>query len=345
MAIQYDELNQGLIKTKVSIAKPAENFTWCMQNVFGDPAIGTDQDYIDLDAEVGEIVMPEEAVKGDDPRRVNHGVGFDSRRIATHYFFDEDKVDLSSAKNRVFGEPVDAPWSVATRELHIAGKKRDAMDQGLTLKMEALAFELLLTGRYTTRGNGEQVFPVKNELLALSGSTLITKPFETINAACNTLFENGVMVKRLVLNPIDAVNLTASSAWQTLCDKKKVMLGSINPSAASNGYAKIGTMVGLLCGDVEIATYAGYYGSSKTKFLPQGKALLLPEGNIGRPGYTGLLVKKGDVQDKVAAEKLFLVYGKDRGMLVDTMIQMQSAGSPLLTSIDSYGVMTGIPTV
>lgn len=338
----YDELNQGLVKVGIKASKPAEDFTWGQTVLFGDPEVGTDQDVIDLETEVGEVVLPSEAVKGVDPTRVNYGVSFDQKHIYSQYFFPEDTVDLSSAKNRIFGEPADQPWSTEQRILALVAKKRDAMAQGFRAAKEKMAFDCALNGKYATRGEGEQAFPVSASLLSISGANLTTKPFETINAAAKTLFENGVILKRIVLNPTDGANLAASTAWQTLLDKRKVMVGELAPQEVSNGLAKVGTLVGLICGSVDIYVYAGFYGPSKTPYLPQGKALLLPANAIGRMGYTGVLQREGDVQGKVAAKELFLVYGETKGNLVTTKIQGQTAPAALMTAIDGYGVMTNI---
>ena len=47
MAVNYDQLTQGLIQTKIKVTKPLENFTWAQDVLFGNPSIGTEQNYID----------------------------------------------------------------------------------------------------------------------------------------------------------------------------------------------------------------------------------------------------------------------------------------------------------
>ena len=196
MPTNYDQLTMGLIKTQVKVSKPAENFS--------NPSIGTDQDYIDYSSQLESVAIPSEAVKGLDPNRVNYGVAFDSKLIEGQYFFDEDTVDLSSAEKRLFGEPIDQPWSVERRELEISAIKRDAMAQSFKVAKEKLVWECALNGKYSTRRGGEQVFPMSASMLSIAGANLITKPFETINAAAKVLFQSGVTLKRIVLNPTDA---------------------------------------------------------------------------------------------------------------------------------------------
>ena len=349
MPVNYDQLTQGLIRTQVKVSKPVENFTWGQDVLFGNPSVGTDQDYIDYSEQLSSVALPDEAVKGLDPKRVNFGTGFNSKLIASAYYFNEDFVDLASAENRLFGEPLFEPWTVERRQLELAAIKRDAIAQGFRVAKEKLAWDCALNGKFATKKGGEQVFPMSSDLLTLSGTNLIAKPFETINAAAKTLFQKGITLKRIILNPTDGAALAASAAWQTMLDKKRVEIGLVAPETAYNGLAKVGTVIGLICGPVEIYVYAGYYtvkeeGGSLTthEFLPQGKALLLPSNAIGRFGYTGLLVNRNGIQAKEAISETYMVYAKERGALVTSYIQGQTSPAPLRDGIDHYGVMTGI---
>ena len=350
MAVNYDQLTQGLITTKVQVSKPIENFTWGQDVLFGNPSIGTAQDYIDYSTQLSSVALPEEAVKGLDPRRVNYGVEFNSKLIGSAYYFDEDVIDLAAAENRLFNEPMNAPWSVERRQLELAAIKRDSIAQGFRVAKEKLVWDCALNGKFTTRSGGEQSFPMSADMLSIAGANLIAKPFETINSAAKTLFQKGVTLKRIVLNPTDGAALAASSAWQSMLDKKRVEVGSVMPETVMpNGLAKVGTIVGLISGPVEVYIYAGFYATRSTEgvvtyteYLPQGKALLLPATAIGRIGYTGVLVNRNGIQGKEAVAETYLTYAKEKGALVSSYVQGQTAPAPLLDSIDHYGVMTGI---
>jgi hypothetical protein len=351
MAINYDVLTRGLIKTKVRVTKPLENFVWAQNVLFGNPSIGTEQDYIDYSAQFDTVCIPEEAVKGLDPRRVNYGAEFSSHYIASQYYFEQDTVDLAAAENRLFNEPITEPWSVERRQLELAAVKRDAIAQSFRIAKEKLAWECALNGKFTTRNNGEQTFPMSSDMLSIAGANFIAKPFETLNAVAKILFQKGVTLKRVVLNPTDGAALAASTAWQTMLDKKRVNIGEIAPASVdSNGLSKVGTIVGLICGPVDIYIYAGFYSTrdansgivSYTEYLPQGKALLLPGSAIGRFGYTGLLVDRNGIQGKAAMSETYMTFAEKKGALVSTFIQGQTAPAPILDSVDHYGVMTGI---
>ena len=296
------------------------------------------------------MALPDEAVKGLDPRRVNYGVEFNSKLIGSAYYFDEDVIDLAAAEKRLFNEPLNNPWTVERRQLELASVKRDALAQGFRVAKEKLVWECALNGKFTTRSGGEQSFPMSSSMLSIAGANLIAKPFETINAAAKTLFQKGVTLKRIILNPADGAALAASSAWQTMLDKKRVEVGSVMPETVMpNGVAKVGTIIGLICGPVDVYIYAGCYTTrstegvvTHTEYLPHGKALLLPATAIGRMGYTGVLVNRNGVQGKEAVSETYLTYAKERGALVTSYVQGQTAPAALLDGIDHYGVMTGI---
>ena len=296
------------------------------------------------------MALPDEAVKGLDPRRVNYGVEFNSKLIGSAYYFDEDVIDLAAAEKRLFNEPLNNPWTVERRQLELASVKRDAIAQGFRVAKEKLVWDCAINGKFTTRSGGEQSFPMSSSMLSIAGANLIAKPFETINAAAKTLFQKGVTLKRIILNPSDGAALAASSAWQTMLDKKRVEVGSVMPETVMpNGVAKVGTIIGLICGPVDVYIYAGFYTTrssegvvTHTEYLPQGKAILLPATAIGRMGYTGVLVNKNGVQGKEAVAETYLTYAKERGALVTSYVQGQTAPAALLDGIDHYGVMTGI---
>lgn len=350
MAVNYDQLTQGLIQTQVKVTKPLEDYTWGQDVLFGNPAIGTRQNYIDYSTQLSAVTLPDEAVKGLDPRRVNYGAEFNSKLIGSAYYFDEDIIDLAQAEFRMFNEPIANPWTVERRQLELAAMKRDAIAQGFRVAKEKLAWDCALNGKFKTRSGGDQTFPMSSDLLSISGANFITKPFETLNAVAKTLYQKGITLKRIVLNPTDGANLAASSAWQTMLDKKRVEIGNVMPETVMpNGLAKVGTIVGLICGPVEVYIYAGFYTTrspegviTNTEYLPQGKALLLPASAIGRFGYTGLLVNRNGVQGMEPMQETYMTYAKERGALVTSYVQGQTAPAPLLDAIDHYGVMTGI---
>ena len=91
MAVNYDQLTQGLIQTKIKVTKPLENFTWAQDVLFGNPSIGTEQNYIDYSTQLSTVALPEEAVKGLDPRRVNYGAEGGGSVVSQLVLKEEDR--------------------------------------------------------------------------------------------------------------------------------------------------------------------------------------------------------------------------------------------------------------
>ena len=168
MAINYDQLTQGLIQTQVKVSKPLEDYTFGQDVLFGNPSIGTAQDYIDYSTQLSSVALPDEAVKGLDPRRVNYGVEFNSKLIGSAYYFDEDVIDLAAAEKRLFNEPLNNPWTVERRQLELASVKRDAIAQGFRVAKEKLVWDCAINGKFTTRSGGEQSFPMSSSMLSIA---------------------------------------------------------------------------------------------------------------------------------------------------------------------------------
>ena len=349
-AINYNQLQSGLITTKVRIRKPAELYTFAQDVLFGNPSKFTNQDYLDVSTELDNIGISHEAVKGLDPNRVNYGVEFNTKLIGSKYFNDEDSVDINNLENRLGDEPIEAPWPYARRALELTAIKRDALDQAQMLGRELTCWECVLNGKFTTKQHGEFVYPMSNEMLNISGANLITDPMKTITEAAITLMKKKVRLKRIILNYNDGVLISGSEKWLKLLDNKKVDAGLVSPQPVmSNGLDKIGTIQIPIYGLIDIYIYTGTYVSKNANgtyesgdFLPQGKALLLPDRPIGCKGFTGIFIREGDRQGKVAIEKYSYVYPEYKGVLVTTKIQQQTTIAPILEGIDHYGVMTGI---
>lgn len=341
---EYDKLNQGLAQRTILISDPAREYDFFTSVMFGGTPIGTVQDFIDIEKEVGRIVMPEEAEKGLDPHRVNYSMAFDQSSIWGQYYFEETKVDFTEAQGRIFGEPEGAGWTPEKRQLVLAARKRDIMSQGFRARVEALCKECALTGGFATKKHGRQVFPMTSSLLNLTGSNLISDPRKCLMDACKALNAKGVQPTRLVLNPTDAYQLTESDDWVAMLDNRRIEGNSFNPGKPNpNGLAYVGTISGVIAGTLSVWTYVGI-DPAGNDYLPQGTALLLPDGSIGCVGYTGIMMPRPDgIQSKVAAREAYRVFGEDRGFLCNSFLQGQCAPMPIITRIDGYGVLKGIP--
>lgn len=345
----YDILRQGLYKVPVKIKNTEKVYSF-FTTLFNGGDIASEQDFVAFDYAKSGIRLSVEATKGLDPNRVNYGSAFDEKLIFGQYFFDEDKVDQAQAKNRVsMDEPIDAPWSMEERLIHLLAEKRDGIIKDQALSIEKLCADTVLNGAFVTHEHGTQTFPMSSSLLALDGSTLSTRPYETLTKAAIQIAKYGSLPKMLVLNAEDALTLAESTAWTKMLDNRRVDENRIAyKPLEETGLAYVGTISVQGCGALSIYSYWGTYKSADTSdttvysLLPKGKALLLPEGPIGQRGHCGVLVRNGDYQGKEGLERYVYVYPQERGALVDTCVQVQTSPCPILTAIDGYGVLTNI---
>lgn len=348
--VNYDVLNRGLFRIafKDSLTEPAYDF---FRNVlFGGQSQGTADDFLAIDYRKLNIALSEEAIRNADPRRVNYQSGFNEKMIFGQYYFDEDKVDVTLAENRIWNEPIDRPFSVEQRLLYIVADKRDALRRSQLMSLEKLCADTALNGKFVTKAHGEQTFPMSTANLNVSAATLLTDPVGVLSKAFGMLAKHGAMPAYLAMNPDDAIRFSQSEAYVKLADNRRVYGNEVNyRPITANGLAYVGTIGVLGVGMLPIYAYYGTYNTvsadgktfTSANLLPQGKAILAP-GAIGFKGFTGLLAE-GQVQRKIAAENYTYVYPKTKGVLVDTMIQEQTAPAPILTAIDRYCVLTGIP--
>ena len=126
-----------------------------------------------------------------------------------------------------------------------------------------------------------------------------------------------------------------------LLDNRNYMGSTVESSQISNGAALVGVLNVPVVGRVNAYAYAGV--DDGTYYLPQGKAVVLGHNPIGSVCNCGVYVNMGDFQGKAGLESYAYLWGKSAGVMVDTMLQLEAAPCPLLTAINGYGVITGIP--
>lgn len=345
-SINYDVINRGAYKVNHVLRTPATVYEFG-QSVLFQPGVSTHEDFTTYNYAAGGITLPHEALRGTDPNRRSYGHSFDENHIASIYLFDEFVFNLQAAEHRVEGETdLTKPWSVDQRLIYLVAKAREEWQLGQKIVVEKAVWDAILTGKFSTLNGGDQVFPLSDDLLGLSGANLYTKPIETIVDACTAILnKGGAMPTSIVFNPGDWTRLIGTDKFTKLLDNRRILDNEVGSDAANvNGLARVGYINVPGFGTLTAYTYIGSYDDDgdRTYFLPQGSALL-HNGAIGRLDHCGVYVNNGMVQEKVGVDVYAHLYKRDRGVLVDTMIQMQSAPCPVVTAIDRYGVITGIP--
>ncbi len=336
--MNYDALTRGLAKVEVKVSTGKKPLMGIV-NMLLPEGTGTDQDVVRYSYEDNGTEIPEQAVRGADPTRVNYGTPFNEDYIKGAYFFPEQPLNLAAAQNRLFEEPIDAPWTVEQRELHLTAVVRDKMHRGFDYAKLSLAKSAIFTGKFEAKDGGTQSFPVVATNLALAGANLSTKPIEVLSKAIAPIIKAGNRVSRLIVNPNTAATLMASEAWLKLLSAQHVNTDLDPATVDDNGMAYIGSIPAAGARISLYVCYATVNGSDY--FIDDAKAILCGDV-IGRMDYCGVLQAQGELQAQVAAKEIFTVYGENRGALVTTKIQGQTAPCPIITNIDGYGIITGI---
>lgn len=337
--MDYDALLRGLAKVSVKGVAGPKAYDGIAKRYFPTEA-GSDQDVIRASYETWGTSLPEMVVRGDDPTRVNYKTPFNEKYIEGAYYFIEQELKLADAQNRVFDEPLDSPWSVEQRQLYIAAKIRDRMHRDFIFLKNKVLMSAVLTGKFTTKNGGEQAFPVTAGNLKLAGATLGTKPIECLSTAVKSLVTKGHIIDTLILNPEDAISLAGTTAWQNILDKTHIVTEMDTKALGEDGFAYVGTIPSVGSGSLKVLAY---YGTTDgTNFaITKGSALLVGEP-IGVMGYCGVLTSQNGVQAQVSAKEMFTIDAEERGALVKTRLQGQTAPCPIIYNVDGYGVLTGI---
>ena len=345
----YDIIREGLYKIPVKIKNAQKHFTFFQDVLFGGTPILSPNEFIAMDYASYGVNLLEEAVRGTDATRVNYGSAFNEKLIYAQYFDNLDTLNLKNAKTRVsMDEPVAEPWSVEKRLQYLAMEKRDQMSANLSISKEKLCHDVLFTGKFATMSHGDQAYPMSSDLLAFNGANIMKNPHKVLSDAVKAVIKYGYRPTTLVLNSEDATTLAESEAWLKMLDNRRVEGNAIvyKPIEA-NGVAYMGTISVLGGGQINLYSYLGTYKDKdgvEHPLVPRGKALLVPD-QVGCMGYAGLLVNKGTgFQEVEALDVSYDIWEKTEGPKVQTNIEMQSSPAPIITALDGYCVITGIPT-
>ncbi len=339
MATDYDALLRGVAKVNVKAVGGPKAFDGIARRYFPTEE-GTDQDVIRASYEDWGVTLPDMAVRGDDPTRVNYKTPFNEKYIEGAYYFVEQELKLADAQNRVFDEPIDAPWDVYTRQVYLTAKIRDRIHRNFVFAKQKVLSDVVFTGKFTTKNGGEQSFPVVSSNLNLDGANLSTKPIEVLSKAVQKLVKKGHIVDTLILNPEDAVTLVSGSAWINLLDKTHLASEIDTKALAEDGFAYCGIIPSVGSGSLKVLAYYGTTNGTDY-FVPKGKALLVGDP-LGVMGYCGVLTSQNGMQAQVSAKEMFTIDAEERGALVKTRLQGQTAPCPIIYNVDGYGVLTSV---
>lgn len=347
----YDivSIQKGLPKivAKKDIKKPVPSFFSTV--VFGGtPIYGTKgSQNIEFDYRRIANNLPSEAVFGADPNRVSYETGFDITSFKPAYFNEKDIVTWEDAEDRYFGEEYVTEVDPDTRMLHVSAEKRDRMYRSFDLAKEKFAGEAALNGFVTTK-RGKQTFPMTANLLKLAGANLLSDPIKTLATVATTLKKHNLnaSIGALVFNLNDSVNFVKALKNEGLFEKDNLHLATQQFGAIlETGVTYVTSFDVMGAGTINVLCYEAT-ADGTNPLIPQGKAVVLPKGlEIGSMAYGRVLAPNNSgLSAPIVTPLRTDVYATgDSASNMALAIQCQSSPLPIITEIDGYGVITGIP--
>lgn len=348
--ITYDLIQRGAARLGYRVQVGAPNDTFLQRVLFGAapvPGNATADGVIIFDTRKLTPYLPDEAVYGADPNRVNYKMNFKSSILHPAYFFNEEEITVTQADARVFGEDLERNMGGYERLIRLAADKRDAIRAGHMMAIEKMCADVLLTGKTTVKEYGEQKFPMTSSLLSVAGANLLKDPVATLQAAWETVrkVNAGFRPMCLILNPSDGMNFMSALPEKYIDRNQYGIASAVFGEIDSDGVILLGRVSIPGMGYIEILSYGGAYRNSTgtTNYIPQGKAVLAPRV-VGAMGVGRVISgDNGYVSAPVIEQHRTTIVGTGVGDRKKMVIQEQCSPLPLIQAIDGYCVITGIP--
>ncbi len=348
MNFDINVISKGLPKIvmKNTTAQPVDTF---LQDILfgGTPIMGNEL----LDGVVIEWrkLVPhiaKEAIRGQDPNRMNYQSKFKDDYIVPNYYHDTDRVDLSDADARVFGEPLEGNERTTDRVISRFADKRDAIHTSYQMAREAMSAAAIFSAQIKNNV-GTQNLPMKSSLLSVAGSTLYSDFLGTVENAFNlTRKENkGFRPNALILNPTYGLLLVKALKAADLLNKENMDLARVRFQALTDKGVQVIGAVNTPAGDLAIMAYYGNDGTND--YIPNQKAILCnaSKGGIGAWAYGRIQAYEDGVGPHyVVEQERYKPFVEGQGDMAHYALEVQSAPIPIITNLDGYCVLTGIPT-
>lgn len=339
--IDYDVINRGAYKINARIEKRKPVFTFGQSVLFDREGATTPEEFMTYDYAEHGTIIPKEALRGTDPNRRNYGLKFNENHIASLFYFDELSFNIQNAYKRLPFEDLTRPLSITQRLMYLVAEARDAWSDGVSENIEKAVWSVILNGYFNARNGGKQAFPVKDEMLTLQGANIFTNPMQTLQDACKKVTAEGGLVSQIIFNSKDWVNLISNNKFLKLMDNRSYVGSTVSSTRISNGASVAGYINIPGIGTIKAVTYAGT-DSEGNDYLPQGKAVVMDE-NLGFIGHCGVMVVVGDYQGMEGIPMFAYLFRGGEGVNVETKLHLEAAPCPVLTAINKYGVISGIP--
>ena len=348
MNLNLDLISKGLpkIAMRSTTAQPVDTF---LQDIlFGAPAISGNEKTDGVVLEYRKYVpgIAEEALRGQDPTRMNYQSKFNDSYIVPNYYHVTDRVTLEDADTRVYGEPLEGDENTLTRVLTRFAEKRDAIHDSFLMAKEGMAANAIFNAQVVNK-SGTQPLPMTSSLLSQSGSTMYTDFLGTIKTGFNNTRKKnkGFRPNAIVLNPTYAILLVEALNAAGLLNKMGYDLAVAKFAPISDKGVQVMGSVNTPAGQLAILAYYGNDGTSD--YIPDQKAILCNanKGGIGAFAYGRVeAFEEGKGDHYVVEQERYKPFVEGVGDTAHYAIEVQSAPIPVITNLDGYCVFTSIPS-
>ena len=348
MNFNLDLVSKGLprIAMRSTTAQPVDTF---LQDIlFGAPAIAGNEKTDGVVLEYRKYVpgIAEEALRGQDPTRMNYQSKFNDEYVVPNYYHVADSVSIEDADVRVFGEPLEGNEATIDRVLRRFADKRDAIHDSFVMAKEDMAADAIFNAQIVNK-EGTQALPMTSALLSQSGSTMYSDFLGTIKTGfANTRKKNkSFRPNALVLNPTYAILLVEALNTAGLLNKMGYDLAVAKFAPIADTGVQVMGSVNTPAGQLAIL---GYYGNDGTNdYIPDQKAILCnaDKGGIGSFAYGRVQAfEDGRGPHYTVEEERYRPFIEGQGDMAHYAIEVQSAPLPVITNLDGYCVFTSIPS-
>ena len=348
MNFSLDLVSKGLprIGMRSTTAQPVDTF---LQSVlFGGPAIAGSavQDGIVLEYRKYVPHIAAEAIRGQDPERMNYQSKFNDSYVVPNYYHVTDFVSIEDADARVFGEPLEGNEATIDRVLRRFADKRDAIHDSFLMAKEDMAADAIFNAQIVNK-EGTQALPMTSALLSQSGSTMYSDFLGTIKTGFNNTRKKnrGFRPNALVLNPTYAILLVEALNTAGLLNKMGYDLAVAKFAPVADTGVQVVGSVNTPAGQLAILAYYGNDGTYD--YIPDQKAILCnaDKGGIGSFAYGRVQAfEDGRGPHYTVEEERYRPFIEGQGDMAHYAIEVQSAPLPVITNLDGYCVFTSIPS-
>lgn len=271
------------------------------------------------------------------------------------YFFYEATGTIGEANKRVFGEPVEAPYSKAERMVAIMAEKIDlGIRESLIMNEEAQCSQIIKTGKVTPKAMAhdgtlyaaaEINFGVDSDLVGGPVASLWTTSSDILKALrdyCLLVFgKTGKLPTEMIVGKKVLETLLGNAKFIAALDNRRIE-GNQMRSQAFAGYPGVaynGTINVPMVGDLSILSYVNGYAyngdASETEMIDYN-GLLLTSPGWGTMGYAGLYDKVSGMPGMVAGKTLLHAIEGDVRNHFAYSAYVQSAPLAMPTQLDAW---------